>query len=144
MKPLTGRIKEAKAVARLGLCQVVTRYPNGRAKLVSMPGHDGHRYSVLLRYDAMDGISGEGMIDTGRPGLLPCPAAEHRMLCWHIATAVEVAFREDGFELRWFDNPKSATRSKQRGGLWAGRVYPERWKVGQVLYAVARKLEAKR
>jgi len=84
-----GRRNEARGAAQFA--GIVARNSNGRPSQVTVPGHGGKRYDVLIKREGGVFVT-ECRIDTGVTGMISCPGSKY--VCYH-ALAVVMAVAED-------------------------------------------------
>jgi len=103
-------ISEAQAASRFAF---PTKQESGTVKhKVIVPGHDGRRYTVLLR-PIVGGYSGECLLDTGALGTLPaCLSAKgnNNGACYHIGAALLAVASQAGYKLAFCQNKAAAKR----------------------------------
>ena len=103
-------ISEAQAASRFAL---PTKQGSGTVKhKIIVPGHDGRRYTVLLR-PIVGGYSGECLLDTGALGTLSaCPSVKgnNNGACYHIGAALIAAASVAGYKLAFCRTEANARR----------------------------------
>lgn len=108
---LAERVEEAKAAAKFA---VVDTNRTGQVKKVTLPGHDGKRYMVIVKRTP-DGIHTDCHIDAGPHGLVECKGNSHAT-CYHTIAAVILAAKSVKGEVRFTETPEDAKRLSHLGG----------------------------
>lgn len=128
---LSERLELAKKASVFAHIQ--SRDPLGRAKVVLVPGHEGKRYRVILRWTKTR-VSAECALDSVI-GPVPCLGGS-QTLCYHGLSAILAAFRDRNYNLAISENALGLKRLRSVGGVLIGL---ESWQSGKVVWALARR-----
>ena len=101
--------QEARAAAKFS--QVITYDKDRKPKVISVPGHSGRRYNVILRRVGK-GLEAECLQEI-QFGFRACPSV-HKV-CYHIKAAIIVAASYSGFKVAFTQTEKDARRLRNLG-----------------------------
>ncbi len=104
----------------------VTRQQRGAVKWdVRLPGHDGRRYQVLLRYEMrleegkpVGVVTGECLLDPPFGGQPACPsrASKGNKGCYHLRAALVAVSQQRRLVVYFCDSPAKALKLVNLGG----------------------------
>ena len=134
-------IPEAQSASKFAL---VTKKSNSTVKYkVTIPGHDGKRYMVLLRRIS-GGYTGECLLDAGAlgtPAVCLSATKSTNSACYHISAALLAVAASAGYKLAFCQNEAAAKRLRN---LYNGIVlWYARHNGNKVEWAVVYKKEKK-
>lgn len=110
------RVKKARNIAKAQLPKVVSRYSDGRAREVIVPGSNSKQYSVILRRTKKQ-ISGECHLIANHSSV-DCQGNSNG-ICYHVMTAIIASAIESGLNPHFTENIGWA---KRLANLKSGRV----------------------
>ena len=135
-KGFNGRIVDAKAAARF--ISVLRRDERNRPTILSVPGHEGKRYTVVLvRDDAAKTVKVKCLHSGNMSDICE---GNYRSVCYHSFAAIMFAAKEAGFSVKIFDNEADA----KKAGKASDRFQIVGHTSGKVFFAVLKKLPEKK
>ena len=102
--------QEARAAAKFA--QIITRDRNSKPIKISVPGHEGRKYSVILKRNGKEAVA-ECLLDE-KFGSSPCPS---HSICYHIKAAVIAAAEDAGYSVAFTKTREDAYKLKNFGAL---------------------------
>lgn len=108
---LAERVEEAKAAAKFA---VVDTNRAGQVRKVTLPGHDGHRYMVIVKRENGT-IHTDCWLEAGACGHTECKGNANAT-CYHTIAAVILAAKSVKGEVSFAETPEDAKRLSRLGG----------------------------
>ena len=135
-KGFNERIVDAKAAARF--ISVLRRDERSRPTILSIPGHEGKRYTVVLvRNDAEKTVRVKCLHSGNMSDICE---GNYRSVCYHSFAAIMFAAKEAGFSVRIFDNEADA----KKAGKASDRFQIVGHTSGKIFFAVLKKQPEKK
>ena len=129
----TNRRDEAKSAARFA--GVIQRNSADKPTMITVPGHNGKQYDVIVKRLEGGLLVCECRLYTGKNGYAPCPGSN--FVCYHALGSVIAVAQDSGYSLVLCHSEKDAKRLINRYG---GAVLKVVNKVGSdEVFAVAYK-----
>lgn len=91
---LAERVSKARRIAEMGLCSIVTRTRDGKARTITVPGTDGKQYQVTIRRNNSFWTT-ECRCKCGAAGYEDCPG-NTKTVCYHSFAAIFAAGQDNG------------------------------------------------
>ena len=135
-KGFNDRVEEARAAERF--ISVLRRDERKRPTILSVPGHEGKRYTVVLvRDDAAKTVKVKCLHSGNMSDICE---GNYRSVCYHSFAAIMFAAKEAGFSVKIFDNEADA----KKAGKAENRIQVVGHTSGKVFFAVLKKLPEKK
>lgn len=134
-KGFNDRVEEAKAAAHF--VSVLRRDERNRPTILSIPGHEGKRYTVVLVRDDVEKTVRVKCLHSGNVSDI-CEG-NYRSVCYHSFAAILFSVKEAGYSVRIFDNEADA----KKAGKASDRFQIVGHTSGKVFFAVLKKLPEK-
>ena len=135
-KGFNDRVEEARAAERF--ISVLRRDGKNRPTILSVPGHEGKRYTVVLVRDDVAKTVRVKCLHSGNVSDI-CEG-NYRSVCYHSFAAIMFCAVEAGFSVKIFDNEADA----KKAGKAENRIQVVGHTSGKVFFAVLKKLPEKK
>lgn len=135
-KGFNERVEEAKAAVRF--VSVLRRDDRNRPTILSIPGHEGKRYTVALVRDDGEKTVRVKCLHSGNVSDI-CEG-NYRSVCYHSFAAIMFSAKEAGYSVRIFDNEADA----KKAGKAENRFQIVGHTSGKIFFAVLKRLPEKK